>query len=344
MPPRGHSSSSHSSRSHSSSHHSSSSHSSRSYSSSRRVSSHSSSSHSSSSNYGSSYSYSEPTHRMRVHQPVGYPYSQSKPTRTIYAHRHDYVWYPVDWKNENTGQEHSSGYYDEYGNVYSDLILEKDGRYENVPCKCEYCGQQTFLTLTSEKEQPKCPSCGANLTVTAALDKEEIPVYRSQSRSSGFKPLLICAGIFFILLWLWRSVITPAMSAVFREDPKEVVTSEDVDTDTVSNTDIYGRILHLTMRTADTFTVDEQGIDKILPWDHSLECYYDEDSDCYLWYNTDVSPNLWQYWYEGISSDYGDYGWMEYENGTWYIEETEGNWVELPSRYDTSDLWHILEE
>lgn len=80
--------------------------------------------------------------------------------------------------------------------------------------------------------------------------------------------------------------------------------------------------------------------DKFLSYDKETDCYYDSDSDCYVWYNTDVYPNAMQYWYEGISSDYGDYGWMEFD-GVWHIEVDDGQWIDLPAEYDTSSLWHI---
>jgi hypothetical protein len=80
-------------------------------------------------------------------------------------------------------------------------------------------------------------------------------------------------------------------------------------------------------------------------WDDEYECYYDEETDCYFVYADEVNPPEWQYWYEGISSDYGDYGWMSYhyDEGLWYIETSSGNWEVLPDRYDTSDLWHVPE-
>lgn len=78
-------------------------------------------------------------------------------------------------------------------------------------------------------------------------------------------------------------------------------------------------------------------------WDAKHECYYDVKTDCYFWYNNTTKTHTWQYWYEGISSDYGDFGWMEYDTKekTWYIEVSDGYWTELPERYDRSRLWHI---
>ena len=65
---------------------------------------------------------------------------------------------------------------------------------------------------------------------------------------------------------------------------------------------------------------------------------FDYDSNCYLWYNTDVSPNLWQYWYDDIAGD-EYYGWMECEGEDWYIEVSDTEWEKYDG--DTSQLWHI---
>ena len=87
-----------------------------------------------------------------------------------------------------------------------------------------------------------------------------------------------------------------------------------------------------------------QDYDKLLTYDSDGGNYYDKESDCWLWHNTDVTPAIWQYWYNGISSDYGDYGWMEWDEAEniWYIEESDGNWIKLPSKYYTGHLWHIF--
>ena len=72
--------------------------------------------------------------------------------------------------------------------------------------------------------------------------------------------------------------------------------------------------------------------------------YYDGETDCWFWYNEE--SNAWQYWYEDISSDFGDYGWMEYDysEDQWHIETGEDRWEPLPFEYDTSELWHFNEK
>ena len=81
--------------------------------------------------------------------------------------------------------------------------------------------------------------------------------------------------------------------------------------------------------------------DKILYYDRDADSYYDETTDCWAWYNTDVEPAVWQFWVEGISSDYGDYGWMEHDPSGWFIEKSEGEWIPVPDQYDTTSLWWI---
>ena len=90
----------------------------------------------------------------------------------------------------------------------------------------------------------------------------------------------------------------------------------------------------------DTIYVDAIG--RECKW-HASGNYYDPVTDCYFWLNDTVAPPIWQYWYEGISSDFGDYGWMEYDfnERTWYIEASAGNWIVLPDKYDQSKLWHM---
>lgn len=84
-------------------------------------------------------------------------------------------------------------------------------------------------------------------------------------------------------------------------------------------------------------------IGRTCKWDSESASYYDKTSDCYFWMNDTIDTPQWQYWYEDISSEYGDYGWMEYdfEESIWYIEVAEGDWDPLSNGYDTTELWHF---
>ena len=345
MPPRGHSSSSHSSRSHSS--HRSSSRS-RSHSSRSSYHGHSSSSHSSVSHRRSGPA---PLVRPRVNQPRGF--SGSGHVTSYRCRKHEYVFYPADWTDVETGTVYKKGYYDENGNHYETLILKHNQKYENVPLRCEYCGTTSVRDLTDDNETMTCENCGANMVIEAILDEpDEVALsydysatddgaaYARRTRGIGVIVVATVVCIFSFVLMTMLGV----MYRIDRANKTAYNAAHDSGSDSkpVSNVDIFGSTLYL-KKGDDGYTIsNSDDYDKALYWDYSYESYYDKDTDCYVWYNTDVSPNLWQYWYEDISSDYGDYGWMEYEDGKWYIEYDEEEWIWLnPDRYDQSKLWHF---
>ena len=261
--------------------------------------------------------------------------------------RHDYVFYPVAWTDESTGTSYEKGYYDENGTRYDNVSFEKDGRYENVVCHCPYCEQDSILNLSSEEVNSfslKCPECGAPMELKSELDQmleaQTGADYEtaSSSRSTGRrKPrrlpflLLIILVIYFIGNFVLSDRGTQQGGTLQLAGGAEE--------------DYYnlGDTISLKKSGSNVYTLTDQGGDKELIWNEDYESYYDEDSDCYLWYNVDVDPPIWQYWYEGISSDYGDYGWMEHDKDGWYIEASQNNWVKLPSRYSTANLWYIAE-
>ncbi len=78
-------------------------------------------------------------------------------------------------------------------------------------------------------------------------------------------------------------------------------------------------------------------------WSEQYECYYDQPTDSYFFKNTEVSPAIWQYWFEGVSSDYGDFGWMEWDvpEQRWYVQTGEYDWEPLPESKYTSSMWHF---
>ncbi len=343
MPPRGHSSGSHSSHSHSSS---SRSHSSRSFSRRSGSSSRSGSSpHSRSSHSSRSYTAASRTQaRPRTNQPSGY--RGASPVRH-YARRHDYVFYPVGWTDSVTGREYKEGYYDENGQYYEDVAFKTGDQYDNVLCRCEYCGKQSKMTW-KENMTLSCPGCGAPLTIVSALDEEE--PQQQKAAAGSLSASAISALVIFIVAVVFIIVVAASIFSFSHSSRPDYVYSIDEEdpgyASAPDNTEIFGDTIYLDKIDDSTYVISEDGnesYDRKLTWDYGYDSYYDRDSDCYLWYNTDVAPNLWQYWYEGISSDYGDYGWMEYEESGWYIEESDGYWVSLPDFYDKSRLWHIEE-
>ena len=335
MPPSRHSSSHHSS-----SHHSS--HSSSHHSSSRSHSSHSSSSHSYSyrssfGSLGSSYRSSSaskrnsttpvttPVRRTRSSQPYGWDNKVHGTVGHYYCSTHDYDYYPTGWTAQD-GRHFEEGYYDENGQYYENMAMIGG----TTMLKCSYCGNR-MLHKWTEGDLPICDKCGAQLSVDIT-DKED-KSYASQAKntttlSNELKktPLTgkIAVGVFLCCLLLPFVVIFASLFFIISE--KSSSESTRYETSSVKNS-IY---------------VEEIGRTCYLDG----EDWYDSKSECWFYYNDTVAPYQWQYWYEGISSDYGDYGWMEYDpnEDTWYVETGEGNWVHLPSKYDTSKLWHMTDE
>ena len=293
--------------------------------------------------------------RPRFHQPSGFR-GPVRPTYH-YGRRHDYIFYPVSWIDESTGTSYEKGYYDENGTRYDNVSFEKDGKFENVVCHCSYCGQDTILNLSSEEVSGmslKCPSCNGPMDIVSELDEymesraaAKSPYgYDSDTYSSGRtrrlpRRLILILLLFVIfsagfrfLHWLVSSPTDETGSGNISvggsngvNQPATPLLSED----TIGLAKIGDHV----------YVEDNRASDKVLVWDEGADSYYDEASDCWLWYNEDVNPPLWQYWYEGISSDYGDYGWMEHYDDGWFIEASEGNWIALPDRYDSSSLWYI---
>ncbi len=366
-----HSSSSRSSSSRSSSRsssHSYSSHSSSSYSSSSRSSSsgsrsssrHASSSRSSAPSYRSSSPYVQgglPAGRIikraRTRQPEGYTASSSSSRRTTshYCVHHNYVYYPTSWTDSRTGTHYQSGYYDENGQFYEDVAFKRNGRYYNVLCACDYCGTQVKKDLSGEGDQTLvCQQCGAPLRIVSALDEyTQDPDYTRAMESSGKKPGRGCLWGFLIALAVFVCFCIIAAQQPGTPSPAPPVQTEEVfqldgpGSVVLSNVDLFGETIYLQRVDDNCYRISEQGeanCDKRIVWLSDEESYYDTENDCYFWFNTDVEPAIWQYWAEGISSDFGDYGWMEYEAPHWYVETDDG-WIPLPAKYDTSHLWHF---
>ncbi len=335
MPPSRHSSSSHSSRSRSSSRRSSSH---RSSSRSSSPSRHSSSSHSSSSrSSGPSYRSSA---RTRSNQPRGWDEKTQGQALTYRLKKHDYVYYPHSWTGDN-GTLYREGYYDENGQYYANMLAENI----QTNLQCTYCGNHMVYTW-KEGMVPTCEKCGAVFQIDITDSKEKY-------KENPLIYVLVTIGAVYLagaLLIAAVAVIAFIGSAIFDRDDENSFyrsimarteyigeSSRDVDEDYVSRSADSGSVS--TYRALpDSMYVEETG----------RTCYpdgdnmYDMESDCWFWWNEDLLPAQWQYWYEGISSDYGDYGWMEYddEEKKWYIEVSDGNWQELKD-YDESRLWHF---
>ena len=111
-----------------------------------------------------------------------------------------------------------------------------------------------------------------------------------------------------------------------------------------SNEDLYGKYLYLDKIDEDVYKVvsEDEDPERRLEWNEEFCGYYDDLSDGYAWY--DEKREKWKYWFNGISSDYKDYGWMVYKPEGWRIQRDRVDWIKLPEKYDRSKLWYIKQK
>jgi len=301
-----------------------------------------------------------PSHRAplrpRVNQPVGFLISEALRPSYYFGRSHDYVYYPASWTDSASGTSYAQGYYDENGQHYDSVSFSKNGKYENVVCHCPYCGSDTVLTLDADgagKQDLQCPHCLGPMEIKSFLDEfvseaggnthsyaseESLRQLRQKKKKKKRWPWVVAI---LVALYLFGSALTATQEPY---TPQSAPVGQTVGTVQAppSNPELFGSRLYLKSDGGGAFRLAGSGnADKVLDWDREYESYYDPDSDCWVWCNTDVEPYVWQYWYEGISSDYGDYGWMEHYSDGWFIETSRDNWTKLPSRYPTDRLWYI---
>ena len=252
------------------------------------------------------------------------------------------MYYPESWTDSASGTHYEKGYYDENGQYYDSVSFRKNGRYENVVCHCPYCDSDSVLNLNSAAGSTlelQCPNCGAPMEIRSELDEimaradNAAGTYagrtRTRKKKNTLRGILIALLLLLGIGWSYGRYEERHPAEPYPAILQPNVTQRE-------NAPVYLR------KTGSNAYRESSGTaDKELIWDADADSYYDAATDCWLWYNTDVRPALWQYWYEGISSDYGDFGWMEHSADGWFIEASQGNWIPLPDRYGPDTLWYI---
>ncbi len=280
--------------------------------------------------------------------------SHANITRRYHRKRHDYYYIPAAWTESVSGTTKSGGYYDETGMRY-DAIADFDAAsneyYTADEFQCGYCGSQIKVRWTAGAA-PQCPNCGAALQKVAYDEKaDEVNLlpdgtqewiegntrYRIGPNGSSYsqspvnaKPLMIGLVLFFTLPWL---AINGFSVLIQNSDKWEEVEPGQ-----------YQYVGERTIKTEENkhepIYVDALG--REIKWDSASGNYYDASTDCYAYRNKIDGAWVWQYWYEGISSNY-ESGWMEWdtEESRWYIETTDNHWEPLPDKYISDRLWHM---
>ncbi|MCQ2557737.1 MAG: hypothetical protein MJ135_01330 [Oscillospiraceae bacterium] len=298
------------------------------------------------------------SHRERVNQP---PYYTDQIVPWIcYCQLHDYLYFASPWTYG--GSQYPAGYYDENGNWYAKVVMDDNNQAAPLEATCEYCGRTTIYAPSSSVSLD-CQGCGAPLTISPVNEMHDTliakepyhalgtqpgtpesrnytyqPVNNKKKKHTGLKIAIFVAAVWFAVsnFILPKSVDDPLPSSVDAPAGYVEVVNQ-------TNPDIFGSTLYLSLSDDGLYDLGSfSSSDRELYWLDEYESYYDEETDAYLWYNTDVDPALWQYWFEGISNDYGDYGWMECEGDTWWIQNADGEWEEYTG--DTDGLWHIRNE
>lgn len=284
------------------------------------------------------YSYYKP--RTRYNQPVGYYPSWTwlflpryRRPRTYYCRNHTYVFYPQSW-TDNSGRTYQSGYYDENGQYYKDLALKNYDSLHEVLCECENCGYVINRSL-DEDDITTCPKCGSNMKIITNVD-EFIAEEEKQKRGNvwktiGFALIAVVVPVIFIG-WLFTSIRNRPTTYYYNtntQPPVSVVTPSAKESITLKKLD------------DNRYALDTNSTDKTIVYIADEDSYYDEETGLWLWFNEEYK--VWQYWYEPISANYSDYGWMEHDSDGWWIERYAGDWIQVPSHYDTSKLWYIVD-
>lgn len=247
---------------------------------------------------------------------------------------------------------------------YCDKTTVRDLTDDKETMSCEYCGGNMVIdAILDEKAETVSSASGGSGDYSYAGS--------GTSSRSRFKPLMIF-GIIFASMYIgpvilsslllpFRSAaklissrsssnptailqqLTPPQQQNQQQTQQQTNVQQYTAQDVLDNVEIFGSQIYLKSGADGMEISDSSDYDIRLSWSDYDESYYDANSDCYVWFNTDMDPALWQYWYEGISSNYGDYGWMEYENGTWYVETSQGNWVPIDLSGYEDRIWHFAD-
>lgn len=300
--------------------------------------------------------------RPRTNGPTGYNrFTINYVEPTFYrCKNHDYMYYPRNWIDQETGESFRKGYYDENGQYYETIAFKGTGKNAaKYECKyvCAFCGTEVKLEW-EEGAVPACPNCGGTLSeeITGIIyDKvEESFIYPDLSmneeeerrlgnieRGKKFTTIGTSAVALIFVMVLCSCCCGGSFLRALGDsfDTSDDRQQQTIYTPSVTTADVYelGPAIngHSYIEVLDT--------GRTCRWYSEYDSYFDPKTDCYFWFNDEVSPNEWQYWYEEISDAYGEYGWMEYDQAQdkWYIEVDDGEWEALDSDTLPDYMWHI---
>ena len=298
--------------------------------------------------------------RPRINQPKGYEDSQYS-SSLIRGRRHDYIFLPQGYKDPDTRKEYKAGYYDESGNFYERVIIKAGKMRETLAC-CDFCGTQIKLKWESGALN-SCPNCGATLHEVpdkTIYDHQLRPVpanpvfkerpggghYRSDYGTSYSLGGIIAVSAAVIVLAI---IITGVILGRIKQNAqREVVYVPAADYDaamTPTPPDVRSYLVHSPVIGPLRSKVYIREAGGSFEWDDSKREYYCKELKCHLRYTDKNIPGVWEYWFQGVSSDYPDGGWMryDYETKKWQIDTGNNSWTDLPDKYSSYHLWYVKE-
>ena len=268
---------------------------------------------------------------------------------THHCRRHDYVYYPIDWVDSATNAYYKKGFYDENGQYYDKVAIKKKTGDAEAILTCEYCDTKINAKWDGSTSLT-CPNCGASLVVSSITEDEEIeetyvPSGAGANGSNGSSPISKIIILIVSIMIGGTAISTCSDSnddynSNYNSSYESTYDSSDYDYDDDYD---YQNPYDNEINNQSYIYVDELG--RKCKWSDENGSYYDEETDCYFVYLEEETYSCWQYWYEGISSDFGEYGWMEWDENEqlWYIQDRDGSWMVLPGKYNKDYLWYIHE-
>ena len=195
--------------------------------------------------------------------------------------------------------------------------------------------RKSWKRKSAKKKSP--PKRLSNKRAITASSSKEVPL---KDRSLAEK-ILIGICIFILTGFPFIVIICSLTVVIYTGISEKKAEMEYRSEKRESNENLYGKYLYLDKIDEDVYKVvsEDEDPERRLEWNEEFCGYYDDLSDGYVWY--DVKREQWRYWFNGISSDYKDYGWMVYKPEGWRVQKDYADWIKLPEKYDRSKLWYI---
>lgn len=262
-----------------------------------------------------------------------------------------YAYRPFEGEDKN-GTPFKAGYTAEDGKNYENLAMPGVKNIARCPlCKNKFVHKWDEDLMGQKTARVTCPYCSKPFSVENIISDPDITdkckvtfKYKWEQREpmdwewlwTTLKVLGIIGLIVFVLGFFYACSVN-----VFADGDAKKFNYEFRRLCYEISSDDYGYGTAQTQATQATQaqTIYVVSIGRLCVFDGYN--YVDPDTGCEFWYNNTIDTPQWQYWYKDFSEQYGDYGWLEYDDveKQWYVEVSRGNWQVVqnpPARF-----WHM---